>query len=95
MENQETQPQDKTSKIYGGIEDALEVETSLVSDITKDKSSDLAEPVESTPIQKQILKDYEYSRGQFYSLIEKPIDYHQNSNKLLHYLHQKLPASAI
>ena len=71
MENQETQPQDKTSKIYGGIEDALEVETSLVSDITKDKSSDLAEPVESTPIQKQILKDYEYSRGQFYSLIEK------------------------
>ncbi|BCU96821.1 MAG: hypothetical protein CM15mV13_2770 [uncultured marine virus] len=71
MENQETQPQDKTSKIYGGIKDALEVETSLVSDITKDKSSDLAEPVESTPIQKQILKDYEYSRGQFYSLIEK------------------------
>ena len=71
MENQETQPQDKTSKIYGGIEDALEVETSLVSDITKDTSSDLAEPVESTPIQKQILKDYEYSRGQFYSLIEK------------------------
>ena len=56
MENQETQPQDKTNKIYGGIEDALEVETSLVSDITKDKSSDLAEPVESTPIQKQILK---------------------------------------
>ena len=71
MENQETQPQDKTNKIYGGIEDALAVETSLVSDISKDKSSDLAQPVESTPIQKQILKDYEYSRGQFYSLIEK------------------------
>ena len=71
MENQETQPQDKTSKIYGGIEDALEVETSLVSDIAATKKGGDLVDTEKTPLQQQIVKDYEYSRGQFYSLIEK------------------------
>ena len=71
MENQETQPQDKTSKIYGGIEDALEVETSLVSDIAPTKKGGDLVDTEKTPLQQQIVKDYEYSRGQFYSLIEK------------------------
>lgn len=66
MDSQETQSQDKTSK-FDGIEDAMGVDTDIV-------------PVESAPIEKveeitatkeQLKKDYEYTRGNLYSLIEK------------------------
>jgi hypothetical protein len=60
-----TQAQDKT-KTFDGIEDALNVETSIV-------------PTEETPITQieptatkdQLKKDYEYTRANLYSLIEK------------------------
>lgn len=63
------QPQDKTSK-YEGIEEALDVETEIVV------QDGVAKPVQATPIKpsaqsEQIVKDYEYTRGNLYSLIEK------------------------
>lgn len=56
-------PSQDKMKTYSGIEDALDVETSIV-------------PKEKTEIVKpalgdQIVKDYEYTRGNLYSLIEK------------------------
>jgi hypothetical protein len=67
MQNNTTPSQDKTKK-FDGIEDALDVETAIV-------------PTEEAPIQKadefvtatkeQLKKDYEYTRGNLYSLIEK------------------------
>ena len=65
MDSQETQQQDKTSKLskFEGIEDALDVETTIVPT----EKAPLAKPQENA----QITKDYEYSRGQFYALIEK------------------------
>ena len=63
------QPQDKTSK-YEGIEEALDVETEIVV------QDGVAKPAKATPIKpsaqsEQIVKDYEYTRGNLYSLIEK------------------------
>ena len=63
------QPQDKTSK-YEGIEEALDVETEIVV------QDGVAKPDKATPIKpsaqsEQIVKDYEYTRGNLYSLIEK------------------------
>ena len=56
-------PSQDKMKTYSGIEDALDVDTSIV-------------PKEKTEIVKpalgdQIVKDYEYTRGNLYSLIEK------------------------
>lgn len=65
MANQETQPQGQTSK-YDGIEDALDVETSLVEQGKPQKNNSIVPNVTD-----QQIKDYEYSRGNFYSLIEK------------------------
>ena len=69
MESPEMQPQDKTSK-YEGIEEALDVETEIVV------QDGVAKPAKATPIKpsaqsEQIVKDYEYTRGNLYSLIEK------------------------
>jgi hypothetical protein len=66
MDSQETQSQDKTNKLsrYEGIEDALDVETTIVP---AESSAPLTKPSDNA----QITKDYEYSRGQFYALIEK------------------------
>ena len=69
MESPEMQEQDKTSK-YEGIEEALDVETEIVV------QDGVAKPVKATPIKpsaqsEQIVKDYEYTRGNLYSLIEK------------------------
>ena len=65
MANQETQSQGQTSK-YDGIEDALDVETSLVEQGQPQKNNSIVPNVTD-----QQIKDYEYSRGNFYSLIEK------------------------
>lgn len=65
MDSQETQQQESTNKLsrYEGIEDALDVETTIVPA----EKAPLTKPAENA----QIVKDYEYSRGQFYALIEK------------------------
>ena len=60
MEKPAIQSQDKTSK-YDGIEEALDVETSISPVETEDVSLQ----------QEQVNKDYEYTRGNLYSLIEK------------------------
>ncbi len=67
MENQETQSQETTSK-FDGIEDALDVETSIVKD-----EKPALERVEDTPVKENeaVKKDYEYTRGNLYSLIDK------------------------
>jgi len=69
MDSQETQSQASTNK-FSGIEDALNVETEIVEDeggaIQPSTSSEV---VPAT--REQVQKDYEYSRGQLYSLIEK------------------------
>ena len=67
MQNNTTPSQDKT-KTFDGIEDAMDVETEVV-------------PADPAPIAKteeivtstkeQLKKDYEYTRGNLYSLIEK------------------------
>ena len=61
------QPQETTSK-FDGIEDALDVETSIV----KDEKPPLTK-VEDTPAKQNeaVKKDYEYTRGNLYSLIDK------------------------
>ena len=66
MDSQETQSQDKTSK-YDGIEDALDVSTEIVAQPQQTKG----EIVDVTATKEQLKKDYEYTRGQLYSLIEK------------------------
>lgn len=66
MDSQETQRQDKTSK-YDGIEEALEVETSIVPN----EPAPIQQPVPTMSSKDQIVKDYEYTRGNLYSLIEK------------------------
>ena len=67
MDSQETQSQDKTSKFqkYEGIEDALDVETTIVP--AEKKTAEIV-PAATT---EQVSKDYEYTRGNLYSLIEK------------------------
>jgi hypothetical protein len=53
-------------KNFDSIEDALDIETSIVS--TEPEEVDV---VKNQPDDNQIKKDYEYSRGNLYSLIEK------------------------
>jgi len=67
MPSQETQSQAKTSK-FDGIEDALEVETEIVP-VEKPAVEKVEEISAST--KEQLKKDYEYTRGNLYSLIEK------------------------
>ena len=59
-----TQLQDKMKK-FDGIEEALDVETSLVP-----KKESKMEIVPATTSE-QLKKDYDYTRGNLYSLIEK------------------------
>jgi len=66
MDSQETQRQDKTSK-YDGIEEALEVETSIVPN----EPAPIQQSAPTMSSKEQIVKDYEYTRGNLYSLIEK------------------------
>lgn len=67
MESQETQQQDSTNSMFEGIEEALDVETSIVKNEGGCvKRSDVAQP-----IQEQLKQDYEYTRGQLYNLVEK------------------------
>ena len=67
MANQGTQPQDQTSK-YDGIEDALDVNTEIVQDNSIKK---VVEPSVDITTKDQLKKDYDYTRGNLYSLIEK------------------------
>ena len=62
--NNGTQPQDKM-KQFDGIEEALDVETSLVP-----KKESKMEVVPTTTTE-QLKKDYDYTRANLYSLIEK------------------------
>ena len=62
--NNGTQLQDKM-KQFDGIEEALDVETSLVP-----KKESKMEVVPTTTTE-QLKKDYDYTRGNLYSLIEK------------------------
>tara|TARA_B100002019_G_scaffold205468_1_gene178215 strand:+ start:2657 stop:3097 length:441 start_codon:yes stop_codon:yes gene_type:complete len=64
MDSQETPQQETTSK-YEGIEDALDVNSAIVPDTPK------PEIVDTTATRDQLKKDYEYTRGNLYSLIEK------------------------
>tara|TARA_B100000035_G_scaffold221706_1_gene190425 strand:+ start:2657 stop:3115 length:459 start_codon:yes stop_codon:yes gene_type:complete len=67
MDSQETQSQETTNKFqkYEGIEDALDVETQIVP--AEKKTAEIV-PAATT---EQVSKDYEYTRGNLYSLIEK------------------------
>jgi len=67
MDSHETQPQAQTSK-YDGIEDALDVKTEIVKDATP---TPVTEVEVTTSTKEQLKKDYEYTRGNLYSLIEK------------------------
>ena len=62
MESQETQQQDSTNSMFEGIEEALDVDTSIV----KNEKTDVVVPVKD-----QLKQDYEYTRGQLYNLVEK------------------------
>ena len=62
--NNGTQLQDKMKK-FDGIEEALDVETSIVP-----KKEPKVEIVPATTSE-QLKKDYDYTRGNLYSLIEK------------------------
>ena len=65
MDSQETQQRALTNK-FDGIEDALDVQTDIVPAPAKE-----AEVVDTTATKEQLKKDYEYSRGHLYALIEK------------------------
>ena len=65
MPSRETQSQDKTSK-FDGIEDALDVQSDIVP-VDKPK----VEVVDTASTKEQLKKDYEYTRGHLYSLVEK------------------------
>ena len=54
---------------YDGIEDALQVETDIVPTDKNIEKSDVVEIPTAT--KDQLKKDYEYTRGHLYSLIEK------------------------
>ena len=66
MPSRETQPQDKTSK-FDGIENALDVK----SDIVPVEKPEVVTSVDTTSTKEQLKKDYEYTRGHLYSLVEK------------------------
>ena len=67
MENQETQPQEQTSK-FDGIEEALDVKTEIMQ---ADNSIKKVEPSVDISDKNQLKKDYEYTRGNLYTLIDK------------------------
>ena len=68
MASQGTQRQEQTSK-FDGIEKALDVETSIIPEggcaPRKEQLTNITGPTE------QLKKDYDYTRGNLYSLIEK------------------------
>ena len=66
MPSQETQSQDKTNK-FDGIENALDVN----SDIVPVDKPQVVTPVDTASTKEQLKKDYEYTRGHLYSLVEK------------------------
>ena len=66
MPSRETQSQDKTSK-FDGIENALDVN----SDIVPVDKPEVVTPVDTASTKEQLKKDYEYTRGHLYSLVEK------------------------
>ena len=66
MPSRETQPQESTSK-FDGIEDALDVQ----SDIVPVDKPEVVTPVDTASTKEQLKKDYEYTRGHLYSLVEK------------------------
>ena len=66
MPSRETQPQESTSK-FDGIEDALDIQ----SDIVPVKKPEVVTPVDTASTKEQLKKDYEYTRGHLYSLVEK------------------------
>ena len=66
MPSRETQSQDKTSK-FDGIENALDVN----SDIVPVEKPQVVTPVDTASTKEQLKKDYEYTRGHLYSLVEK------------------------
>ena len=66
MPSRETQSQDKTNK-FDGIENALDVN----SDIVPVDKPEVVTPVDTTSTKEQLKKDYEYTRGHLYSLVEK------------------------
>ena len=70
MENQETQPQEQTSK-FDGIEEALDVKTEIMQ---ADTSIKKVEPSVDISDKNQLKKDYEYTRGNLYTLIDKGQD---------------------
>jgi hypothetical protein len=57
------------SENYDGIEDALNVETDIVSTDKTSKPKKRTERI--IDIEQDIKKDYDYSRGQLYDVIEK------------------------
>ena len=66
MDSHETPQQESTNK-FDGIEDALDVKTDIVPVETTAPT-----PAEDpTSTKEQLKKDYEYTRGNLYSLIEK------------------------
>ena len=66
MPSRETQSQESTSK-FDGIEDALDVQ----SDIVPVDKPEVVTPVDTASTKEQLKKDYEYTRGHLYSLVEK------------------------
>ena len=66
MPSRETQSQDKTNK-FDGIENALDVN----SDIVPMDKPQVVTPVDTASTKEQLKKDYEYTRGHLYSLVEK------------------------
>lgn len=73
MENQETQLQAPTSDTFSGIEDALNVETSITKESPKLENITKAEVIDDGTIvnKDEIKKDYEYARNKLYILINK------------------------
>ena len=67
MESQETQQQEQTNSMFDGIEEALDVDTSIV----KNENGCVKRSDEAKPIKDQLKQDYEYTRGQLYNLVEK------------------------
>ena len=66
MPSRETQSQESTSK-FDGIEDALDIQ----SDIVPVDKPQVVTPVDTASTKEQLKKDYEYTRGHLYSLVEK------------------------
>jgi hypothetical protein len=65
MDSPETPQQELTSK-FDGIGEALDVSTEIVK-----PEAPKTEIVDTTATKEQLKKDYEYTRGNLYSLIEK------------------------